>query len=262
MSEYYIVQPDELYHHGVIGMHWGIRRYQNYDGSLTSKGRSRVASLSRKQAKLQGRVQKRNAKISNINESFAKSKKKEKLLIKKAKLERKAATLSPKNQKIRDKKQMYNIDPSRKEQKNLKREYYVNEKLGKVNKQLLGPEIKTKKLELKNLKTEHKIEKIRDKISDLNTPQPKYKLKDNVSAKKPKNKTYDRIDKYIAKYGNTYNNLLNDGIKRSAGLNYVQFYSDNLNSAKQLMNGKISLEEHYTNLANNYFHQDKKPKKK
>lgn len=32
---------DELYHHGIKGQKWGIRRYQNPDGSLTLAGRKR-----------------------------------------------------------------------------------------------------------------------------------------------------------------------------------------------------------------------------
>jgi len=30
-----------LAHHGVKGMHWGVRRYQNPDGSLTKEGQKR-----------------------------------------------------------------------------------------------------------------------------------------------------------------------------------------------------------------------------
>lgn len=32
----------ELYHHGIKGQKWGIRRYQNKDGSLTDAGKKRV----------------------------------------------------------------------------------------------------------------------------------------------------------------------------------------------------------------------------
>lgn len=32
-------QLDYIAHHGILGMHWGIRRFQNKDGSLTEAGK-------------------------------------------------------------------------------------------------------------------------------------------------------------------------------------------------------------------------------
>lgn len=42
MSEYIVVNG-ELRHHGIKGQRWGVRRFQNKDGSLTPLGRRRQA---------------------------------------------------------------------------------------------------------------------------------------------------------------------------------------------------------------------------
>ena len=38
---YEVVNKDELYHHGIKGQKWGVRRFQNPDGTLTEAGKER-----------------------------------------------------------------------------------------------------------------------------------------------------------------------------------------------------------------------------
>lgn len=56
---------EELRHHGIKGMRWGIRRYQNKDGSLTPAGRKRydqeIESLKSEKTKLQQKHKNLNA---------------------------------------------------------------------------------------------------------------------------------------------------------------------------------------------------------
>ena len=63
----------ELYHHGIKGMKWGVRRYQNKDGSLTAAGKKRqrgwsedaktADNISRKSVKAMS-----NAELRKLNE--------------------------------------------------------------------------------------------------------------------------------------------------------------------------------------------------
>ena len=58
---------DELYHYGVKGMKWGVRRYQNKDGSLTTAGKKRKRALT---------VSKTENQIDDIISTFNKNERK------------------------------------------------------------------------------------------------------------------------------------------------------------------------------------------
>ena len=53
---------DELQHHGIKGQKWGVRRFQNADGSLTTAGKQR-ASATKKRTDAKNRGTLTNAQL-------------------------------------------------------------------------------------------------------------------------------------------------------------------------------------------------------
>lgn len=83
---YEFIRESDLAHHGIKGQKWGVRRFQNEDGSLTSAGKNRYAGgeaggkqLSRSEKRSirkEYRVAQRarNKELNEINESYDRKK--------------------------------------------------------------------------------------------------------------------------------------------------------------------------------------------
>lgn len=56
---------NELYHYGVLGMKWGVRRYYNRDGTLNERGRKKAAKLENRYSDLTSGRNIRKKKISS-----------------------------------------------------------------------------------------------------------------------------------------------------------------------------------------------------
>lgn len=64
-----------LEHHGILGMKWGVRRYQNKDGSLTAAGKARLDKTESKINKLYDWSNKRSRKkIAKLEKKGKKAK--------------------------------------------------------------------------------------------------------------------------------------------------------------------------------------------
>lgn len=60
-----MVYEDELSHHGILGQKWGVRRYQNPDGTLTAEGKERLKNDRAKLDERQSRASRWESKAQN-----------------------------------------------------------------------------------------------------------------------------------------------------------------------------------------------------
>ena len=179
----YVLTPDgnfisdeELYHHGIKGMKWGIRRYQNADGSLTPAGKKR---LGYKSISVQAALAKRsNDKVDKGFENWKNNVKKRDDAIelgKKANAARRSYEANPKNKEYKSAYRQANKDYKkalasnttyrkgviRKEvSADASRKYLSDAK--KVQKQLaIDPSNKVLQKEYNELMSKHDIERAR-----------------------------------------------------------------------------------------------------
>ena len=68
---YDFIRESDLAHHGILGQKWGIRRFQNKDGTLTEAGRKKYGTYG-----LENRPSKKEIRTErfNLQDSYAKSK--------------------------------------------------------------------------------------------------------------------------------------------------------------------------------------------
>lgn len=178
----------ELYHHGVLGQKWGVRRYQNSDGTLTDEGAKRYSKLTNKKTKieqklqksderlnkLESKIDKRNIKLANARVKLNKAEKK------RDKAQEKADNTQPyydKKYALQDKANKYNDKAE--QQKNIIKKYDDP----KLDKAYQKEKLKNLNLSVKLSKIDSKIEQLGSSaISNILESERKQQFKDKTGA--------------------------------------------------------------------------------
>lgn len=171
-----------LAHHGIVGMHWGIRRFQPYgQGGYLPDHKGKFQRLENRKARLEGKLSKTNAKINDSNEKI-------RTIEENAKRNYKKSNLSAKINKIgrqidRNKRKNNSvirrlIEPSFITNRRIIKTEKLSRKLEKLQAKERGIDAKYLRLVAKRDKAVYKADRLTKKIKRVNNKIGKLKARE------------------------------------------------------------------------------------
>ena len=188
----YMFVNNELYHHGIKGQRWGIRRWQNEDGTFNEAGKKRYFNSS---GSLSGNAHRALAKVYDINDKFYSKNGRNKTL---ASMNAAARTVQLKKAELADKAY---VD---------KRKAKINDKYDKRLKKVEAERDKTLAAREANKAKLEARWKQKEAAGKLSKEQVRYKQKDFDIGTKAVKKGYNKYASTIKEYKNMKVSALSD----------------------------------------------------